>query len=116
MRTQNELMVFVMIAGVVALTTLWTAWRWRTGGVEPDPAARVLALLGIAFLGGAVGVGPWTWIREQYGLGFWIPFGGAVVLFAADWTREQVVTRRRSGAGQPGDSGGASPAARARNP
>jgi hypothetical protein len=95
-------MVFVVLAGVVVLATLWTVARWRTGVHPADPAARVLAVLGLAGLGVMVGLGPWSWIGARHGLAFWGFFGVACVVFAADWRRQR--RRSRQAGGSEGDS------------
>jgi hypothetical protein len=119
MRDQNELMVFVMVAGALALAALWSLMRWCQHRQDADPAARIVAVLAFALLGGMVGLGRWSWIAERYGARFWLPFGAAGALMATDWIREVRARRRRAPPPQvPEDaaSGGGSPAARARNP
>jgi hypothetical protein len=101
MRTQNELMVFVALAGLVALSALWAAQRWRAGITTPDPAARTAAVLAMALLGGLVAFGRWGWIARAHGAWFWIPYAAAVTVFAADWVRERAVRRRARRDGLP---------------
>lgn len=84
-----------MVAGIVVLAGLWAASRWRTGARQPDPAARVAALLGVGLLGAMAAVGPWSWISERYRLWFWLPFGAVVAVFVADWLRERAARRRQ---------------------
>jgi hypothetical protein len=120
-RDQNELMLFVMVAGAVALAALWSLSGWRQGRRDADPAARLLAVLAVALLGGLVGLGRWSWIGERHGARFWVPFAAAAALIAADWIRAARARRRPAPPTQApedaGSGGGGSPAAvRARRP
>jgi hypothetical protein len=118
-RDQNELMLFVMVAGTVALAALWSLMRWSRGRQDADPAARFLGMLAFALLAGLVGLGRWSWIGTRYGARFWVPFIAAGVLLVGDWAREARARRRRppppQASGDAG-SGAGSPATRARNP
>jgi dolichyl-phosphate-mannose--protein O-mannosyl transferase len=116
-RLPYELMLFVSLAGVVVLMAAWTLARWARGGRDTDPAARLLAAVALAVLGWMVGAGPWTWLGEQWGAWFWLPFAAAAALFVADTLRGRRPRRRPPGGGQVAGSGGGSPAAaRERSP
>jgi hypothetical protein len=114
MRDQNELMVFVLVAGILVLAALWSLMRWSQLRRDVDPPAHFVAVLAFALLGGLVGLGRWSWIGERYGLGFWLPFAAAGALLVTNWIRE--VRARRRGPQPPRAaedvmSGGGSPAA-----
>jgi hypothetical protein len=93
-RLPYELMLFVSLAGVVVLMAAWTLARWVRGGRDADPAARLLAAVALAALGWMVGAGPWTWLGQQCGVWFWLPFAACLALFLVDSLRVWPARRR----------------------
>jgi hypothetical protein len=41
----------------------------------------------LAVLGWMVAIGPWTWLGEQLGAWFWVPFLAGLAVFVADSLR-----------------------------
>ncbi|MGH7267715.1 MAG: hypothetical protein ACREMB_23100 [Candidatus Rokuibacteriota bacterium] len=95
MRTPHELMLFVALAGVVVLMALWTIWRWRRGDRDPDPAARLVAVLALVALSWLLAFDRWAWIPRRYGAAVWVGLAGAAALLVADWVRERAARRAR---------------------
>ncbi|HWC04741.1 MAG TPA: hypothetical protein VHF87_18475 [Methylomirabilota bacterium] len=93
-RLPYELMLFVGLAGVVVLMAAWTIARWTRGGRDADPAARLLAAVALGVLGWMVGAGRWTWLGQQWGVWFWLPFVASLALFLVDSLRVWRARRR----------------------